>query len=60
MGVLMEQPDILMHEVTMIAINPFGVPMDGPLQNHASAAKLPPKLIDPTDANGIGGRHPIG
>lgn len=56
----MEQKDILMHEVTVMAINPFEVQMDGPQQNHASAAKLPPKLIDPTDANGIGGRHPIG
>jgi hypothetical protein len=48
----MDQRESAMQEM----INPFGIPMDGPLQRTTAAAKREPKIDDTGDIGRIGSR----
>lgn len=52
----MDQLGVVMHEDIQNVANPFGVTLEGPLQNQANVGKHAPKAIDPTDVGSFGGR----
>lgn len=52
----MELQELSVREEGVIAANPFGVPMDAPLQKQASMQKRAPKTVDGNDIGTFGGR----
>ena len=52
----MELQELSVREEGVIAADPFGVPMDAPLQKQASMQKRAPKTIDGNDIGTFGGR----
>jgi hypothetical protein len=52
----MDQLDVVLHEETVKAANPFGIQTEGPLQNQTTMFKRAPKYPGSTDATGFGSR----
>jgi hypothetical protein len=53
----MDQLNVVMHEEIQNEINPFAVQMEGPLQFHAGAGKLAPKINADGDIGRVGTIH---
>jgi len=53
-SIFMDQRDLAMQDTGMM--NPFGIPMDGPLQRTMAAFKHEPKIDDTGDIGRIGSR----
>ncbi|WP_266160765.1 hypothetical protein [Dyella silvatica] len=45
----MEQLNVVLHEDRVSGINPFGIRMEGPLQNQMPVEKRAPKFNQPGD-----------
>jgi hypothetical protein len=52
----MELQELFVHEEDVIASNPFGVPMDAPLQKQAAMQIRAPKFDDIGDIGRYGSR----
>lgn len=52
----MEQLHMTMHDET--TANPFGIPMEKPLQRTDRVSKINPKVPESTDLGMFGTRHP--
>jgi hypothetical protein len=55
-GTFMDHQDVVLHEETAKAANPFGIQTEGPLQNQMTMSKRAPKYPGSTDATGFGSR----
>jgi hypothetical protein len=53
----MNQLNVVMHEEIQNEINPFGVELEGPLRNLATAGKRAPKIDDDGDIGRAGTIH---
>ncbi|TCV93171.1 hypothetical protein EC912_10531 [Luteibacter rhizovicinus] len=52
----MEQLNVVLHEDRVNGFNPFGIQVEGPLQNQATVGKREPKYQGSTDVSGFGSR----
>jgi hypothetical protein len=50
----MEQLNVVLHEESVKGMNPFGIQIEGPLQNQASVGKREPKYMGHNDVSGFG------